>query len=287
MGQTGGKSLLGGGCTYDEGYTISLIYNAFDKLLEENKTLADIAVATNTPRIVEGLETGVGNLHHQIKAADTAGRGAGRRREAENAGVKSVAAAAAAAAQPPPTEPASSPSASVPASSSSSSPGSCFCYCPPGEGYGHCFDLPSEPTAHPGAASNKDHKDPSTGMAEGARNPLHAAAPALPGTTGDEQCVQYQRRAADFCPSTGIVRQCGGATRNCTDEHDWISGMDCSVVEPCPAGKPLPFDSMTCHCRPAVFDCYYQPGDTCEAHRKLNPHFRRPIGKKFKQIPRF
>lgn len=289
MGQTGGKSLLGGGCSYDEGYTISLIYSAFDKLLEENKTLADLAVSEQIPRIVvpeDGTPSGHKQRRHRA-ASDPDSSASARLQGGGGAGVGAEVGADA-----------EMGTAAVPASSASSS-GSCFCYCPPGEGYGHCFDLPPSTATSPSAATSPDNGDGGGGGGGGGMS-TSVGGGAGEALSGDQQCTQYQSKAPDFCPSTGLVRQCGGPVSTCTDpsKDDWSAqGMNCSVVEPCPSAAaavgeggshPHPFDSMICQCRPVKFDCYFQPGDSCDASRVLNPHFRRPVGSKFSsKVPRF
>jgi len=109
MGQTGGQSLVGGQCEYDESYALSLIYRAIEPLLNDHKlnmtAVALLALARKEQRlqvveqqqpvsvvdqVAEQVEV-TNNIINNIKGGEIVG--------------------------------------------------SCFCFCAPGEGYGHCFDV--------------------------------------------------------------------------------------------------------------------------------------------------
>ena len=162
--------------------------------------------------------------------------------------------------------------------------GSCFCYCPPGEGYGQCFDVPtnaSKGTRNGGNGhGNGNHQT-------GDRDPL-----------GEDLCAAFGVRAADFCPSVGTARQCGvSATAPVADCEE--KNTECSVVQACPnrsstgvhvgggrggrggtgAAPAAPFDTLHCTCRPTRYDfCTYTPNVDCDTARMTNPAFRLPIG---------
>jgi CubicO group peptidase (beta-lactamase class C family) len=110
MGQTGSQTLLGGGCDYDEGYALSLIYQAIEPLLhiKSNMTLANTAMKDWQRQQQQNTSKSVRvELEHST-------------REKGTGDTSSV--------------------------TSNQKPviGSCFCFCPPGEGYGKCFDVYEE-----------------------------------------------------------------------------------------------------------------------------------------------
>ena len=114
MGQTSGSTLVGGGCNYDEGYALTLLYQAFEPLLlDTNQTLANVALkkwhANGEKR----------NKNHAIE------------RKKENKQVQQ---------QEYKWKPTST-TTNRNRSSSTTVIGSCFCFCSPGEGYGQCFDV--------------------------------------------------------------------------------------------------------------------------------------------------
>ena len=152
--------------------------------------------------------------------------------------------------------------------------GSCFCYCPPGEGYGQCFDVPtnaSKGTRNGNGTGNHLPRD---------KAPL-GEDPLGEDTLGGDPCAAFGDRAADFCPSVGTARQCGvSATAPVVDCEE--KNTECSVVQACPKHKThqaAPFDTLHCTCRPTRYDfCTYTPNVNCDTVRMTNPAFRLPIG---------
>ena len=254
MGQTGGKSLLGGGCAYDEGFAMSVMFKAFDDLLRPNKTLADAANAASTVTTAANAE-----VHTIIK---------------NNLDIKR--------AQQTVTTERTGHEAAEPASGKKVA-GSCFCYCPPGEGYGTCFDVANATTdRHAVDAIRGDGREPLQGGVGGLGES---------DDPSDPECAAFTHRAPNFCPSTGIVRQCGKRSANCTDSlRDWAAqDVACEVSTPCPPGHPQPFDHLTCTCRPvAYYYCGYTAGVSCSTAKETNPHVRKPVGQRtVNGVPRF
>jgi CubicO group peptidase (beta-lactamase class C family) len=240
MGQTEGNSLWDGGCSYDEGFTITLMVQAW-----QNATTPDPALKQAYDAAAAGRVAGSAADSAAGSAADSAaGSAAGRVGEwaHERHGERSsTAAARTIAARPPSSRPAQLGKQAPPT-------GSCFCFCPPGEGFGTCANV----------YDNSTHCDPS-------KLPVSLPHPieVCPATGLVQQC-------GGFFHSKSPNPSC----------FQWVdqSYFDCDVIEPCPQGHLHPLDRQVCSCRPkpqSLFQqCIYQPL-SCEETGSANGHRKR------------
>ena len=131
MGQTEGNSLWDGGCSYDEGYTITLMVHAWQNATTPDPALKHAYDAAAARRAADSAE---------IAAAGRVGEWVLERHGERS----STAAARTKVARPPSSRPAQLGKQAPPT-------GSCFCFCPPGEGFGTCANV----------YDNSTHCDPS------------------------------------------------------------------------------------------------------------------------------
>ena len=121
MGQTEGNSLWDGGCSYDEGYTITLMVHAWQNATTPDPALKHAYDAAAARRAADSAE---------IAAAGRVGEWVLERHGERS----STAAARTTVARPPSSRPAQLGKQAPPT-------GSCFCFCPPGEGFGTCANV--------------------------------------------------------------------------------------------------------------------------------------------------